>query len=215
MRSSERNLNRLLRKWVISLFLCRARVHPPTSHCHLDLNRCNLYLCSEMEDMQELASCVGNYVQVKGCRAVCLGLWFEARKEGREGGGGQESKRKKESSSEAEENLVILRTATSLMDSVCVCFSGRSSSAEKGCVYPICSLPLPCGRKTTGRLPVWSQRTGGRPRDSTGEEEREVGHRGRPRNLLVEGGAECVCVCARACACARACVRACTANEPV
>ena len=49
-----------------------------------------------MEDsMQELASCVGNYVQVRGCRAVCLGLGFEARKEGRKGGGGQESKRKK------------------------------------------------------------------------------------------------------------------------
>ncbi len=42
-----------------------------------------------MEDStQELASCVCNYVQVRGCWAVCLGLGFEARKEGREKGGG-------------------------------------------------------------------------------------------------------------------------------
>lgn len=41
-----------------------------------------------MEDgTQELASCVCNYAQVRGCRAVCLGLGFEARKEGREKGG--------------------------------------------------------------------------------------------------------------------------------
>lgn len=41
-----------------------------------------------MEDgTQELASCVCNYAQVRGCRAVCLGLGFEARKEGREEGG--------------------------------------------------------------------------------------------------------------------------------
>lgn len=40
-----------------------------------------------MEDStQELASCVCNYAQVRGCRAVCLGLGFEARKEGREKG---------------------------------------------------------------------------------------------------------------------------------
>lgn len=38
--------------------------------------------------MQELASCVCNYAQVRGCKAVCLGLGFEARKEGREKGGG-------------------------------------------------------------------------------------------------------------------------------
>ena len=38
-----------------------------------------------MEDStQELASCVCNYAQVRGCRAVCLGLGFKARKEGRE-----------------------------------------------------------------------------------------------------------------------------------
>lgn len=33
--------------------------------------------------MQELASCVCNYAQVRGCKAVCLGQGFEARKEGR------------------------------------------------------------------------------------------------------------------------------------
>lgn len=44
-----------------------------------------------MEDStQELASCVCNYAQVRGCRAVCLGLGFEARKEGREKGAGGE-----------------------------------------------------------------------------------------------------------------------------
>lgn len=59
-----------------------------------------------MEDStQELASCVCNYAQVRGCRAVCLGLGFEARKEGREKrrgglagwevGEDQESKRRK------------------------------------------------------------------------------------------------------------------------
>ena len=55
-----------------------------------------------MEDStQELASCVCNYAQVRGCRAVCLGLGFKARKEGREkrrrrgGEGGRESKRRK------------------------------------------------------------------------------------------------------------------------
>lgn len=54
-----------------------------------------------MEDStQELASCVCNYAQVRGCRAVCLGLGFEARKEGREKreegeGGDQESERRK------------------------------------------------------------------------------------------------------------------------
>lgn len=53
-----------------------------------------------MEDSaQELASCVCNYTQVRGCRAVCLGLGFEARKEGREewwrrGGGGIKRVRK-------------------------------------------------------------------------------------------------------------------------
>lgn len=37
-----------------------------------------------MEDsVQELASCVCNYAQVRGCMAVCLGLGFEGRKEGR------------------------------------------------------------------------------------------------------------------------------------
>lgn len=78
-----------------------------------------------MEDSaQELASCVCNYAQVRGCRAECLGLGSEARKEGREqrrkgrwGGGDQESETRKRSS-EARENLVILRTAASLMDSV-------------------------------------------------------------------------------------------------
>lgn len=50
-----------------------------------------------MEDStQELASCVCNYVQVRGCRAVCLGLGFEARKEGREKGGGRGGPRKRE-----------------------------------------------------------------------------------------------------------------------
>lgn len=59
-------------------------MHPPTSHYHQDLSRYNLYLCSQMEDStQELASCVCNYTQVRGCGAVCLGLGFEARKEGR------------------------------------------------------------------------------------------------------------------------------------
>lgn len=71
-------------KQMISLFLCRTRVHPPTSHYHQDLSHYNLYLCSQMEDsVQELASCVCNYAQVRGCMAVCLGLGFEARKEGR------------------------------------------------------------------------------------------------------------------------------------
>lgn len=71
---------------------------------------------------------------------------------------GEEKRRR----SEARENLVILRTAASLMDSVCVCRvhaawlcgvlwarGGRRGwvSRKKGCVYPICSLPLPCGRK--------------------------------------------------------------------
>lgn len=89
------------------------------------------------------------------------------RKEERRGGGGwrggdeggQESKAKRERSSEAKENLVILRTAALLMDTVCVglrlCVwerlekgvGGGGGSAGKGCVYPICSLPLPCGRK--------------------------------------------------------------------
>lgn len=79
-----------------------------------------------MEDsVQELASCVCNYAQVRGCRAVCLGLGFEARKEGRERRGwggwwGSREREKKERSSEARENLVILRMAASLMDSVCV-----------------------------------------------------------------------------------------------
>lgn len=73
-----------------------------------------------MEDStQELASCVCNYAQVRGCRAVCLGLGFEVRKEGR-GGGVQEDERRKKTS-EARENLVILRTAASLMDSVYIC----------------------------------------------------------------------------------------------
>lgn len=49
-----------------------------------------------MEDStQELASCVCNYTQVRGCRAVCLGLGFEARKEGREKGGGGSRKRER------------------------------------------------------------------------------------------------------------------------
>lgn len=51
-----------------------------------------------MEDStQELASCVCNYAQVRGCRAVCLGLGFEARKEEkrRRWWGDQESKRRK------------------------------------------------------------------------------------------------------------------------
>lgn len=49
----------------------------------------------------ELASCVCNYAQVRGCGAVCLGLGFEARKEGREkrmrgwGRGDLESERRK------------------------------------------------------------------------------------------------------------------------
>lgn len=78
--------------------------------------------------MRELASCVCNYAQVRGCRAVRLGLGFEARKEGkrRGGGGDQESEKKKERSSEARENLVILRTAALLMDTECgfVCVFG-------------------------------------------------------------------------------------------
>lgn len=73
-----------LKKQMISLFICRTRVHPPTSHYHQDLSHYNLYLCSQMEDsVQELASCVCNYAQVRGCMAVCLGLGFEGRKEGR------------------------------------------------------------------------------------------------------------------------------------
>lgn len=98
--------------------------------------------------MQELASCVCNYAQVRGCRAVCLGLGFEARKEGGDGwgvvvvlvvGGVQERERRKRSS-EARENLVILRTAASLMDSLrmcvcvcsaCVCF-GEGWASRKG-----------------------------------------------------------------------------------
>lgn len=72
-----------------------------------------------MEDStQELASCVCNYVQVRGCWAVCLGLGFEARKEGRKGWGVWRGRRKR--SSEARENLVILHMAALLMDSVCV-----------------------------------------------------------------------------------------------
>lgn len=34
--------------------------------------------------MQELASCVCNYAQVRGCWVVCLVLGFKARKEGGE-----------------------------------------------------------------------------------------------------------------------------------
>lgn len=118
-----------------------------------------------------------------------------------EGGGVQESERRKRSS-EARENLVILRTAASLMDSVCVrsvheCVSGRGGSAGKGCVYPICSLPLPCGRKNHWPAPSQIPKDTEAGRETgTGEEEereREVGHRGWPRNLLVER--ECVCVC--------------------
>lgn len=79
------------------------------------------------------------------------------------GWGGSRERDKKERSSEARENLVILRTAASLMDSVCVRRACQGvcvcvcmclvegvvggGSAGKGCVYPICSLPLPCGRK--------------------------------------------------------------------
>lgn len=67
---------------------------------------------------------------------------------------GSREREKKEESSEARENLVILRTAASLMDSVCVCGvhvwgvcvfgggKGRGGSAGKGCVYPICSLTM-------------------------------------------------------------------------
>lgn len=57
-----------------------------------------------MEDStQELASCVCNYAQVRGCRAVCLGLGFEARKEGREKGeGGREGGGSKKAREERE-----------------------------------------------------------------------------------------------------------------
>ena len=54
------------------------------------------------DSVQKLASYVCNYAQVRGCRALCLGLGFEARKEGKEkrrwregGGGNQESERRK------------------------------------------------------------------------------------------------------------------------
>lgn len=155
-----------------------------------------------MEDStQELASCVCNYAQVRGCRAVCLGLGFEARKEGREKGEGrggvQESERRKRSS-EARENLVILRTAASLMDSVCaVCmsvFSGRGGSAGKGCVYPICSLPLPCGRKNHWPAPsqIPKDTEAGRETGTGEEEERE---RSRPQGVAKEpASGERMCV---------------------
>lgn len=111
-----------------------------------------------MEDSaRELASCVCNYAQVRGCRAVCLGLGFEARKEGREKGGGGESRKreKKERSSEARENLVILRTAASLMDSVCVFREGGGVGQQERAVF---IQSVPClyhvVGKTTGRLPV-------------------------------------------------------------
>lgn len=105
-------------------------------------------------------------------QALCLGLGFgpgRKRGGGEKGGvqgGGIKSKGKKERRSEARENLVILRTAASLMDSVCaecvLCgvWGGKrerergeevTGQQEKGCVYPICSLPLACGvGKTTG-----------------------------------------------------------------
>lgn len=76
---------------------------------------------------QELASCVCNYTQVKGCRA-CVWSWdFRVgRKEERRGGVGGGGK-KKERGSEARENLVILHMAAPLMDSACVyvCVSFR------------------------------------------------------------------------------------------
>lgn len=59
-------------------------------------------------------------------------------------------RKQQKKASEARENVVILCTAASLMDSVCVaCISAsqKGGSAGKGCVSPICSLPLPCGRE--------------------------------------------------------------------
>lgn len=109
--------------------------------------------------MQELASCVCNYAQVRGCRAVCLGQGFEARKEGREevggegwGGGDQESENRKRTKEAVKlEKKSGYFTHGCFVNRRCVCWGrgGRrwGGSAGKGCVYPICSLPLPCGRK--------------------------------------------------------------------
>lgn len=82
----------------------------------------------------------------------------------------------------------------------CVCLEGREvggggGSAGKGCVYPICSLPLPCGRKNHWpALSLIPEDTGAER--GTGQEaglggwrlgtRREVGHRGWPMNLPVE-----------------------------
>lgn len=134
---------------------------------------------------------------------MCLGLGFQARKEGRERGGRgrrevQESKRRKRSS-EARENLVILRTAASLMDTVCVCvvcmsvFQGGVGQQERA----VFIQSVPCLNhvvgKTTGRLPVRSRRTQ-RPSErveETGETERSR-PQGWPGNLLVQRECECM-----------------------
>lgn len=87
---------------------------------------------------------------------------------------------------------------------VCVCVSGRGGgrggSAGKGCVYPICSLPLPCGRKNHWPAPSLI------PEDTEAErqalERREREREGsRPQGVAKEpAGGENVCVCVYACA---------------
>lgn len=183
---------------MISLFLWRTRVHPPTTHYHQDLSHYNLYLCSQMEDsVQELASCVCNYTQVRGCRAECLG--FEARKEGREEwrrrGGIKRARRERKTHWSSRKSGYFTHGCfvNGRCVHVCVCrgvyvcvFQGGGGSAGKGCVYPICSLPLPCGWKN--HWPALSLI----PEDVEAERqtpEREVGHRGWPRTCLMDAGA--------------------------
>lgn len=97
---SRHSLTRHLKKWVISLFLLRTCVHPPTSHYHKDLSRYNLYLCSQMEDStQELASCVCVIMLKWGDAGPCVWGWDfrPGRKEERGGvGGGGRSKKARE-----------------------------------------------------------------------------------------------------------------------
>lgn len=82
--------------------------------------------------------------------------------------------------------------------SVCMCVGegvgGRwGGSAGKGCVYPICSLPLPCGRKNHWPAPsLIPEDTEAERQAQERRRQREVGHRGWLRNLLVE---ESVSVC--------------------
>lgn len=56
---------------------------------------------------------------------------------------------------------------------------GGGGSAGKGCVYPICSLPLPCGRKNHWpALSLIPEDIEAERQTQEREGEKEVGHRG-------------------------------------